>query len=272
VECSAEQREELEALEAIFMEEYSLISTAPARFSVKLRAPGTSDEGGAGDDTSSGPVSAHFTLKFTLPAGYPGTPGDAPHLELIGPLGANNPLRAAAMGYYRQQCTEQQEQMGGAGYAYTLVEAMREWIDEQVPADEAARRAGKAAADAANSAAAEAPEAGSAGQDTSSSGSNGPPWWEKEEADPRLIQRAIAEAAAASWSSWAEAGGTSSGDAGDPASDPASPAPAAAAGAGAEGLVAEGDGSRGRWDYVIGLVGKPSAGKSTFFNAVTGEC
>lgn len=27
---------------------------------------------------------------------------------------------------------------------------------------------------------------------------------------------------------------------------------------------------RGRWDYVVGLVGKPSAGKSTFFNAVTG--
>ena len=25
----------------------------------------------------------------------------------------------------------------------------------------------------------------------------------------------------------------------------------------------------GRWDFVIGLVGKPSAGKSTFFNAVT---
>ncbi len=27
---------------------------------------------------------------------------------------------------------------------------------------------------------------------------------------------------------------------------------------------------RGRWNYVVGLVGKPSAGKSTFFNAVTG--
>jgi hypothetical protein len=26
---------------------------------------------------------------------------------------------------------------------------------------------------------------------------------------------------------------------------------------------------RGRWQYVVGLVGKPSAGKSTFFNAVT---
>ncbi len=24
----------------------------------------------------------------------------------------------------------------------------------------------------------------------------------------------------------------------------------------------------GRWDFVVGLVGKPSAGKSTFFNAV----
>lgn len=25
--------------------------------------------------------------------------------------------------------------------------------------------------------------------------------------------------------------------------------------------------AHGRWDYVVGLVGKPSAGKSTFFNA-----
>lgn len=25
---------------------------------------------------------------------------------------------------------------------------------------------------------------------------------------------------------------------------------------------------KGRWDYVVGLVGKPSAGKSTFYNAV----
>jgi ATPase subunit of ABC transporter with duplicated ATPase domains len=30
-----------------------------------------------------------------------------------------------------------------------------------------------------------------------------------------------------------------------------------------------GDSSSGRWDYCIGLVGKPSAGKSTFFNAGT---
>jgi hypothetical protein len=28
-------------------------------------------------------------------------------------------------------------------------------------------------------------------------------------------------------------------------------------------------GARGQWKYVVGLVGKPSAGKSTFFNAVT---
>ena len=29
---------------------------------------------------------------------------------------------------------------------------------------------------------------------------------------------------------------------------------------------------RGTWRYVIGLVGKPSAGKSTFFNAATKAC
>ena len=44
-------------------------------------------------------------------------------------------------------------------------------------------------------------------------------------------------------------------------------AAASTAGAGNEGD--SGDwAQKGRWDYVVGLVGKPSAGKSTFYNAV----
>ena len=47
---------------------------------------------------------------------------------------------------------------------------------------------------------------------------------------------------------------------------------AAAASAAGAGCSDEGDSGdwaqKGRWDYVVGLVGKPSAGKSTFYNAV----
>ena len=46
-------------------------------------------------------------------------------------------------------------------------------------------------------------------------------------------------------------------------------AAASAAGAGCSGEGDSGDwAQKGRWDYVVGLVGKPSAGKSTFYNAV----
>jgi hypothetical protein len=97
----------------------------------------------------------------------------------------------------------------------------------------------------------------------------------------QLVAWATAEAAAAHWASWAvnQEDNPWGSDEDDPTTAAAAAATAAAAAAAAasngsssaEALASAGDGVRGRWDYVIGLVGKPSAGKSTFFNAVTGE-
>jgi hypothetical protein len=89
----------------------------------------------------------------------------------------------------------------------------------------------------------------------------------------QLVARATAEAAAAHWASWSV---NQEDNPWDPDEDDAATPAAAAASASngsssAEAFASAGDGVRGRWDYVIGLVGKPSAGKSTFFNAVTGE-
>jgi hypothetical protein len=89
----------------------------------------------------------------------------------------------------------------------------------------------------------------------------------------QLVARATAEAAAAHWASWSV--NQEDNPWGPEEDDTAAAAAAAAAvsngSSSAEALASAGDGVRGRWDYVIGLVGKPSAGKSTFFNAVTGE-
>jgi hypothetical protein len=57
------QLEELEALEAIFGVEYSLVSSGPPTFVIRLRDP-DSEEGVEGQLV---PSSAHFTLKFKLP-------------------------------------------------------------------------------------------------------------------------------------------------------------------------------------------------------------
>jgi hypothetical protein len=301
----------MEALEAIFMEEFCLISTSPPKFSIKLRAPGT-DDSEPPDREVHGPPSQLFTLKFTLPRGYPAQGGD-PVVEVVGPLGGNDPLRHALLEYFAEQVGEHREQMGGAGYIYPLVESIREWIDSNVPEDVGQRRGAAAAAAgglgvsggggaqfpavAGVAAAVAAADGGGGGNGGGAGDTSDLPWWEKEEADHELIQRAIKEAAAASWGAWAEEaaataveaeeslGGNHStstssssstgGAVGSSSSSSRSTASATAAAAGGGGggggdVLQDGDGSRGRWDYVIGLVGKPSAGKSTFFNAVTG--
>ena len=276
-----EQLEEMEALQAIFMDEYCQISTDPPKFSIKLRSPGTDDVEVA-DGAVHGLPSQLFTLKFTLPRNYPAE-GGKPAVEVVGPLGGNDPLRHALLGYCTEQVREQREQMGGAGYIYPLVECLREWIDGNIPADVGQRKGGTTAAVAVAGGGIGIVVGGGGGSSTAAFGAAAAtdgagggdgvvPWWEKEEADQELIQRAIREAAAASWGSWAEEGAAADAEEshGTTSSSSSSSSGAAAAAVAGVDALHDGDGSRGRWDYVIGLVGKPSAGKSTFFNAVTG--
>ena len=82
-----EQLEELEALEAIFGEEYECLSgstpggaaATPLAVRIKLREPGAGDDGaeeGGGEGGRGGPPSRRFSLVFTLPevGGYPSCP------------------------------------------------------------------------------------------------------------------------------------------------------------------------------------------------------
>jgi hypothetical protein len=222
---------------------------------------------------------------------YPCSSTAQPVLDIDGPLSAQDPARSALSQHLSCVAAEQQEELAGSGgYIWQLVGAAKEWIDANLnPADLASRKAGQFASMAAGAAAAAtAPStygsaaatgaAGAAGAaDAAPSDGNGVPWWDKEAAiDLQLVDRATSEAAAAHWASWSVSQEDNPWGPDDKAASAAAPA-AAAAGAStsssssAEALASAGDGSRGRWDYVIGLVGKPSAGKSTFFNAVTGE-
>ena len=98
---------------------------------------------------------------------------------------------------------------------------------------------------------------------------------EREEAD--VIRRASADAFAVAANiargkgvaaAAAAAAGSGSGSGGaNPLAPPSSSANAAAAADAA--IVGRSASERGVWNYVIGLIGKPSAGKSTFFNAAT---
>ncbi|GIL60696.1 hypothetical protein Vafri_15231, partial [Volvox africanus] len=347
VEASDEQREEMDALQAIFMDEYRPISTTPPRFTVHLREPGSADDGtGAGVGDNAGLPSRLFSLTFTLPATYPAS--QPPIVTITGPLGGNDPRRHALAAHIAAIALEAVEN-SGVGCVFQVVEAVKEWIDSNLPSDIGERReaggapppvvgsiatqplqpaaaataaaahypqnhqysnphsynhgvnsaapasaagggggggtGGAAAATAAVVAAASGPAVMNLGWGATALGvaaSTGTAegidaWWLREEADPWVIRAALAEAAAsAPWRTgrmeadvltevdveaaerlqWGEVDGTAGGG-----QEPGG-------GGGVSGGAGEWS-QRGRWDYVVGLVGKPSAGKSTFFNAVT---
>ncbi|KAG2422688.1 hypothetical protein HXX76_015852 [Chlamydomonas incerta] len=339
VEATEEQKEEMDALEAIFMDEYRPLSTAPPRFTIHLREPGAGDDDAGAAGGGGGPPSRLFSLTFTLPAGYPCS--QAPLIAVTGPLGGNDPRRHALTAHLAASAQEAVD-TSGAGCVFQVVEAAKEWIDTNLPADVGERReAGGAGAGggvgfmaapgahAASSSAGVAPAgaasaaghaagaagagvgAGSSGVAAVGGGGGGrmssaaaaaaiaaasqnssvvnlgwgatalgistatgakDKWWEREDADGELIRAAVAEAAAsAPWRNGRqEAVALAEGEEeaaaalqwGADAADAAADAAAASSAGAAEWT------QRGRWDYVVGLVGKPSAGKSTFFNAI----
>eukprot|EP00873_Tetraselmis_striata_P034076 jgi/Tetstr1/454340/TSEL_004018.t1 len=232
---SAEAAEELEALEAIFMDDYVLSSAWPCVFSVAL--------GGAGGGGDGAPASsaALFRLVFRLGAAYP---AEAPGVEVVGPLPGRDPRRAALAGVIAaavERCAQQP-------MVYMLVEQVREWIDAHIPADIAEGRGG-GGADGGEAGAVEAADEAAGGAREELAGKV-PAWVLEEEVDMGKV--AAASLLAADYAA----------DSGSGSSAHAPPQQDGVA-------VTYGDSSRGRWDYTIGLVGKPSAGKSTFFNAGT---
>jgi hypothetical protein len=67
---SEEQQEELEALAAIFGDEYSLLSDplkGCPQFSIALREQGSGGAAAEGEDAASGPTSRLFSITFNLP-------------------------------------------------------------------------------------------------------------------------------------------------------------------------------------------------------------
>eukprot|EP00775_Hariotina_reticulata_P008641 gene8641-8822_t len=121
-------RKKLASIAAIFGREYHLVSLNPPCFTIKLRDPSdpgaldaeAEDEGTRSEDEGTGgPPSRLFTLRFKLPKDYPTTAESLPVIEVEGPLGKNDPARAALLGHLTAAAAEQQQEMGGTGgYAW----------------------------------------------------------------------------------------------------------------------------------------------------------
>jgi len=155
--------------------------------------------------------------------------------------------------------------MGGAGFVYALVGAAREWMDGNLSSDVimGGVRAGELSA-------APSAAAGGAGGDGVGGGEAAglvDRWWEEEEADGELIRIATEEASAVHWAAWQGGDGEGAEGAGIGSAVEGQQQQAAAAAWEASAST----GQRGAWSYVVGLVGKPSAGKSSLFNALTGR-
>ncbi|GIM17086.1 hypothetical protein Vretimale_19624, partial [Volvox reticuliferus] len=144
VEASDEQREEMDALQAIFMDEYRHISTAPPRFTIHLREPGSADgDAGAGAGDSAVLPSRLFSLTFTLPAAYPTS--QPPVVTVTGPLGGNDPRRHALAAHIAAIAREAVES-SGVGCVFQVVEAAKDWIDTNLPPGIGERREAAASA------------------------------------------------------------------------------------------------------------------------------
>jgi hypothetical protein len=227
---------------------------------------------------------------------YPSSVESLPVIEVEGPLGKHDPARAALSAHLTAAAAEQQQEMGGSGgYIWQVVNAGKEWIDTNLPADIGTRKAGAyccpsgdvgvrtglgVAPGGASGTTGDAGAAAAAGLDDNSSSGGAVPWWESEEIDVDMVMKATARAAAAHWRTWAVSEDVDplrqglDDDEGDDDDDEQQQQQQQQRQRDQEASSAscqQWEGPGGRWDYTVGLVGKPSAGKSTFFNAVTGE-
>ena len=274
-----EVREELEALRAIFDEDMRNVSHAPLAFAFSV--PCAADI--FGRELCSNPA---FVLE--LPEGYPET--EPPRVRAKrGLIGMAPSLAAAFREGLDVAVAGATRDLLGTPSTFNAVSEAREWLEEAMRAyasqhpngpaaagggpavgDDGAERSAEEEATATETASSAAPggiaeDALDRGDDSSSdddaeASQREHRWWEAEAAedDDAAVRAAIAEASAEAARAAPADVERRRGRFADPAS--------ASAERGAPSVVPSRE-KGGRWGYVIGLVGKPSAGKSTFYNS-----
>ena len=239
---SEEVAEELEALAAIFDDEMRIESSVPDRHleggpvTVSFTLPGVAE---AMDPTD--PSSYDPRVALTLPRSYPGS---CPAPSLLGIPGTV----AGRMSPGLVDVTRVTgEGLLGEAMLFSIVSEVREWAEgaarDAVAAGEFATvaREGGTEVNGDEENDADPDNVNPAGDDEDDEADVTNRWWEAETTDQALVEAATMEALEAE----------------------------TALGPSARAHVPVRGGGGGRWSYTIGLVGKPSAGKSSFFNAAT---
>lgn len=270
---SEEVWEEIEAMRSIFDEDMRDVNVreGPLAFAFSARS-------GAAEEIFGRELCSNPAFVLELPVGYPET--QTPRLRLKRGLIGMAPRLAVAFreGLARAVAAATRDALGTPSLFVAVSEA-RDWLEEAMRAhallgaglEDIAERVLKTEEEAT---AAFVPfvslpsgerfvsdgldRLGDASDDDDAGAANAHRWWEAEEPeeDDAAVSAAIAEASAeAARAALADAERRRGGIADPEASGEsrASVVPAKEKG--------------GRWDYVIGLVGKPSAGKSTFYNS-----
>jgi ribosome-binding ATPase YchF (GTP1/OBG family)/predicted esterase len=277
---SEEVREEIEALRSIFDGE---MRDATAK---RTRGPR------AGEDGNHAPLAFAFSLPcateifgnelasnpafvLELPRGYPET--QTPRVRAKrGLIGVAPFLAAAFRDGLDVAVADATRDLIGTPSTFSAVSEAREWLEEAMrayasenPVDskpegteaEAEEEATETARGDVTTARVDATRVSGDGDDSSDDDADAGKthrWWEceEDEGDDAAVSAAIADASAEAARAALADAEKRRGRLADPASVSSTTGP----------RVVDKD-KGGRWEYVIGLVGKPSAGKSTFFNS-----
>jgi ribosome-binding ATPase YchF (GTP1/OBG family) len=229
------QQEELTALGAIFGAEFELVREAPPLCRIAVAWRDAPENGTAGAGAGTDGATPWLFACFALTAGYP--EHEAPRCSLA--ASTRGALRAAHAAAGEAAMADAVRDCGaGVPSLFAAATAAREWAEAH-----AAALAARGDGDAGGSDSDDGNDANDANDAAAAAAAR---WWDDDET---VIDAAAMMAADAA----------------------ASAAEAADGGAGgAAGAVGGGAAARQRaWVFTVGLVGKPSAGKSTFFNAAT---